>query len=237
MRPDTPRVLLLYGLGAIAVFIPVVAAGWLAAHESLLREEDRAGAIASELLRRTDKITEQLRGVFTELSHPPAGDPCSDQGVAAMRALVLRSNLLIDIGFVRGDELVCSAFGRQAVRLGLPTYRGSHGAIVRVGVQHPLAPDAQLIVVTDPKTGYTGMVSQSLLTDDLPDVSNLTAGMIAVGSRKILAQHGAFNEAWLRDIGDSYDVTFYDGAEVVAWKRSNRTDYAAFAVGADRMAS
>jgi sensor c-di-GMP phosphodiesterase-like protein len=229
MRPDAPRVILLYGLAAVAVLIPVVAAGWLAEHESLLREEDRAGAIATELLRRTDKITEQLRVVFTELSRPRAADPCSDRDVAAMRALVLKSNLLIDIGFVRGDDLICSAFGREAVRIGPPTYMGSHGAVVRLGVHHPLAPDAQLIIVTDPETGYTGMVSQSLLTDELPDVSNLTAGMIAVGSKKILAQRGTFNQAWLRGIADSYDVTFYDGAEVVSWKRSNRSDYAAFA--------
>jgi len=229
MRPATPRVLLLYGLAAVALFIPVVAASWLAQHESLLREEDRAASIAAELLRRTDKITEQLRGVFIELGRRPAADPCSDQGVAAMRALVLKSNLLIDVGFVRGDDLVCSALGREAVRIGPPTYLGGHGAVVRIGVQHPLAPEAQLIVVTDPKTGFTGMVSRSLLTDDLPNVSNLTAGMIAVGSRRILAQRGAFNPAWLRAIGDSYDITFYDGAEVVSWKRSNRIDYAAFA--------
>lgn len=229
MRPDAPRVLVLYALAALAVFMPVVAAGWLAAHESLQREEDRARTIAADLLRRTDKITEQLRRVFTELGRPAAGDPCSDQYVAAMRALVIRSNLLIDVGFVQGDDLLCSAFGREAVRIGPPTYVGSGGAVVRVGVQHPLAPDAQLIVVTDPKTGYTGMVSQSLLTAELPDVSNLTAGMIAVGSQKILAQRGTFSRVWLRSIGDSYDVTFYDGAEVVSWKRSNRGDYAAFA--------
>jgi sensor c-di-GMP phosphodiesterase-like protein len=117
----------------------------------------------------------------------------------------------------------------QSVPLGPPTYIGAHGAIVRVGVKHPLAPEAQLIVVTDPKTGYTGMVSQALLIDDLPDVTNLTAGMIAVRSNTVLAQRGTFNRAWLRGIGDSYDITFFDGTEAVSWKRSNRTDYAAFA--------
>jgi sensor c-di-GMP phosphodiesterase-like protein len=236
MRAEMPRILVLYGLAAIAVIMPLAAASWLAEHESLLREEDRADAIASALLQRTERITEQLRRVFNELSHSPPGDRCDDQELASLRALVIKSNLLIDVGFVQADELLCSAFGRTPVPIGPPTYSGHHGYIVRVGVRHPLAPEAQLIIVTDQKTGYAGMVSQALVIDDVPEEHNLAAGMIAVQSSKVLAQRGTFNPDWLRRIGDAHGMTFYDGTNVVAWRRSDRTDYAAFvAIGRPRI--
>jgi sensor c-di-GMP phosphodiesterase-like protein len=236
MHREAPRILILYGLAAIAVVVPIAVASWLAERESLQREQERAGTIASELLRRSEKIADQLRRVFVALDPPKSGEPCSEQSIELMRTLVIKSNLLIDIGYVRGNELVCSSFGREAVLIGPPTYRGGHGYIVRVAVQHPLAPDAQLIIVTDPKTGYTGMVSQALLLDPVPDESNLTAGMIAVQSRRVLAERGSFNPAWLNRIGSSYDITFNDGAGVVGWRRSDRTDYAAFvAIGRHRI--
>ena len=229
MYRDTPRIVLLYVLGALAVIVPVVTAGWLAEHESRLREQDRAATMASELLQRTDKITEQLRDAFTELRKVSQADRCSDQLIQLMRALVIRSNLLIDVGYEQGNTLVCSSFGRDAMPLGPPTYTGANGAIVRVGVHHPLAPDSRLIVVTDSKTGYAALVSQALLIESVPGDGTVTAGMIGVRSRTILAERGYFNPDWLRTIGGSYEITFYDGINVVAWRRSLHTDYAAFA--------
>jgi sensor c-di-GMP phosphodiesterase-like protein len=227
MRSLTLRILLLYGLAAVAVILPIAAASWLAEHESLLRERDRAGTIAGELLRRTEQVVDQLMRAFTELDRPSI-EPCSDQSIASMRRLVIESNLLIDIGFVEGNELICSSFGREAVLIGPATYTGAHGYSVRVGVRHPLAPNTQLIIATDPRTGYSGMISQSLVIDAVPDESHLTVGITAVQSKRILMQRGPFNPVWLGKIGDSYDTTFYDGDEVVAWRRSKRNDYAAF---------
>ena len=147
-----------------------------------------------------------------------------------MRALVLRSNLLLDIGYQQGAELICSSFGRDRVNLGPITYTGANGAIVRVGVRHPaLAPDSPLIVVTDSKSGYAALVSQALLIDSVPNDGSETAGMISVASRRILAERGSFNPDWSRTIGDAFELTFYDGTNVVAWRRSAHTDYAAFA--------
>jgi sensor c-di-GMP phosphodiesterase-like protein len=229
MHGQTPRILLLYALGALAVFMPIAAASWLAQRENLVRQQDRAGAIAGELLQRSDRIVQQLSRAFGELKDSSSSEPCSDQSITLMRSLVIRSNLLINLGYMRGQDLVCSSFGRDVVPLGPPTYTSSLGYIVRVDAHHPLAPAAGLIVVTDPKTGFVGMVSTALVIDSLPDDGNLTAGMIGVHSRRVLAQRGSFNPDWLRRIGDSYDLTFYDGANVVAWRRSGQNDYAAFA--------
>ena len=229
MQRDTLRIVLLYVLGALAVVVPISTAGWLAEHESHLREQDSAAAMAGELLRRTDKITEQLRSAFAELRKSSQAEHCTDQQIGLMRAQVIRSNLLLDIGYQQGDALICSSFGRDRVPLGPITYTGANGAIVRVGVHHPLAPDSPLIVVTDPKSDYAALVSQALLIDSVPNDGSVTAGMIGVKSRRILAERGTFNPEWLRTIADAYELTFYDGTNVVAWRRSAQTDYAAFA--------
>src|SRR5690348_8507303 len=165
MRRATCRILALYGLGAVAVLIPLVAASWLAGQRSLEQEEARATAIAEQLLHRADRITEQLSRVLTELNDAPVGDSCSERNINAMRALVIRSNLLIDVGHVSGDTFECSAFGRDPVAVGPQTYISRNGYRVWVGTHHPLAPDTRLIIVADPRTGFAGVVSQELLID------------------------------------------------------------------------
>jgi sensor c-di-GMP phosphodiesterase-like protein len=229
MRPANLRIPILYGLGVIAVLLPLAAASWLARHHSLKQEEERAGRIAADLLRRTDRVSEQLGYAIGELNSSHANGACSDQNVLVMRALVIRENLLVDVGYVSGNVLLCSAFGRDPVAVGPPTYISGNGYPVRVGLRHPLAPDTSLIVVSDPHTGFAGIVSQDLLIDMVPDEANLAAGMISLHGGIVLAQHGAFDPRWRRTIGKSNDITFYDGTDVVAWKSSQRTDYAAFA--------
>lgn len=79
-------------------------------------------------------------------------------------------------------------------------------------------------------------VSQELLIDSVPTDGTVIVGMIGVKSRGILAERGTFNPDWLRIIGGAYEMTFYDGANVVAWRRSRHTGYAAFAaIGPQRI--
>jgi sensor c-di-GMP phosphodiesterase-like protein len=229
MRRATRRILVLYGLGAVAVLLPLAAASWLAGERSLEQEEAHATAIAEQLLQRTDRITAQLSRALTKLNNAPGADPCSEQNIASMRALVIRSNLLIDVGHVSGNTFECSAFGRDPVVVGPPTYISRNGYPVWVGARHPLAPDTRLIIVADPRTGFAGVVSQELLIDMVSNVPSLAAGMTSVQSGVILAQHGSFDPSWRKTIGKSAQITFFDGAHVVAWKGSEQTDYAAFA--------
>jgi sensor c-di-GMP phosphodiesterase-like protein len=228
MSRETLRILLLYGLGALAVILPIAAASLLAQHESLVREKERAGAVAALMLQRADKMVEQGKRALTELAQSPSAEPCSEAKQAVMRALVIRSNMLVDVGYVDGDWLVCSAFGSHPISVGPPTYTSAVGYVIRVGVQHRLAPEARLIVVTDPKTGYSAVMSQSLPLDALPGDSNLTGGVIAATSGRILAVRGSFNPAWWRRIGTATAMTFYDGANVMAWRRSQLGDFAVF---------
>ena len=229
MQRGKAWLVLLYGVAAVAIVLPIVAAIRLADYQSLLSEQRHAISIAADIVRRSDRISDQIAVALGELGAMHQVDRCSADSMAHMRALVIRSNLLIDVGYVMNDELACSAFGRQAIGLGPPSYVSAHGYVVRVGVRHPLAPEARLLIVVDPKTGYAAMVSQAQPIDTVPEESNLVVALINLSRRAVLAQRGAFDADWLRRIGSSSNGTFYDGINVVGWQSSQARDYVAVA--------
>jgi sensor c-di-GMP phosphodiesterase-like protein len=228
MQREKAWLVLLYGVAAIAILLPIAVAIRLADYQSLQREQQHAASIAVDIIRRSDQITNQIAVALSELGAMRA-DPCSDGSIARMRSLVIRSNLLIDVGYVMGDELTCSAFGRQRVAVGPPSYVSAFGYVVRVGVRHPLALETKLLIVVDSKTGYAALVSQALPIDIIPAESNLIVGLVNVVQGAVLAQRGALRPAWLHGIGSSGSGTFYDGTNVVAWQRSAARDYVAIA--------
>ena len=236
MPRERVRVLLLYAGAALAIIVPIVAALWLAEQQSLVRQERRAAGLAAEILQRTDRIAEQARAAVAELRAANAQNPCSDQNLALMRGLVLRSNLLVDVGYLRDDTLLCSSFGRDPVPVGPPTYTSATGFVIRVGVRHPLAPAARLVIAADFRTNYAVLISQSLPIDALPEESNVVLGLMSEQRKQVLTQRGSFNPQWLQRIGSSVEGTVYDGTELIVWKRSLTGDYVAFAaIGRDRI--
>jgi sensor c-di-GMP phosphodiesterase-like protein len=235
MQREKAWLVLLYGVAAVAILLPIAVAIRLADYQSLQRQQQHAAGIAVDIIRRSDQITDQIGTALSELGAMHA-DPCSDGSIAHMRSLVIRSNLLIDVGYVMGDELACSAFGRQQVAIGPPSYVSAYGFAVRVGVRHPLALETKLLIVVDTKTSYAAVVSQALPIDVIPPESNLIVGLINIAQGTFLAQRGALRSAWLSRIGSSGSGTFYDGANVVAWQRSAARDYVAIAaIGQSRI--
>jgi sensor c-di-GMP phosphodiesterase-like protein len=236
MQRERLRLLLLYAGAAVAIMVPIVAAVWLAEQQSLVRQERRASAFAAEILLRADRIVDQARTATAELRATGAPDPCSEQNIALMRGLVVRSNLLVDVGYIRDDALQCSAFGRAPVAVGPAAYTTALGFIVRVGVRLPVAPRTPLVIVTDPNTGYAALISQSLPIDALTEESNVVLGLMSAARKQVLTQRGSFNPQWIQRIGSSPDGSFYDGSDLIVWKRSVHGDYVAFAgIGRNRI--
>lgn len=126
MRRIKTRIAILYGVGLLAVLLPIIAAVLLAEHRSLQQQKDRANRLAGEILSRSHRVTDQLAAALRELNAAQGSERCSDANLDLMRKLVVKSHLLIDVGYVHNQEMVCSSFGRNAYRVGpLPT-----GAVV-----------------------------------------------------------------------------------------------------------
>lgn len=228
MRRIKTRIAVLYGVGLLAVLLPIIAAVAMAEYRSLDQQKDRANRLAGEIIYRAHKVTEQLAGALRDLNAAPGAERCSDANLDLMRKLVVRSNLLIDVGYIKGEQMLCSAFGRNVYRVGAPSYRGSAGYEVRTGVEHPLLPGSRLVISTDPATGFSAIVHEGAVLDVGPSDARLSYGVLSVRTKRVLFQHGVFDPGWLQRIGNAHETTFFDGTRIVAWSRSDRYDFAAF---------
>ncbi len=229
MISEKLRVYLLYGLCALSVVLPVIAALRLAEYESLRSQEDRASLIASEIRRRADLTVEQMLSAFAELRAAGTKAPCSEENLDLMRRLVVKFNLLTDVGHAQGDILDCSSFGIHSIDMGPATYTGSRGMLVRLGVIHPLAPEARLNLVTEPKSGFTILFSPDTALDSTPDEPNLAVGIVSPYSATPFGRRGYLDPAWFARMSKQPVGSVYDGGTVVAWVKSERADFLAYA--------
>src|SRR3954453_19600024 len=93
------RLVLLYGVAAIAIVLPIMAAIRLADYQSLESEQRHALTIAADIVRRSDRIADQITLALGELGATRDVDPCSPESMTHMRSLVIGSNLLMDVGY------------------------------------------------------------------------------------------------------------------------------------------
>lgn len=222
------RVVILYCIGLAAIMVPILAAILLAAYMSVDRQRDRASAMAADILHRSHKVSDQLAHVFAELSTRQTPEPCAEPNLNLMRKLVIQSNLLLDVGYVADEQLVCSSFGSIGYRLGPKSYVSAAGYNIWTQFEHPLLPGSRLVVTGDAKTGFAALVHERTVLDGAALDKKLTYGVLGVGRRKEIFHNGLFDPLWFDKIGDKYETSFFDGAGVVAWKRSDRYDYAAY---------
>ncbi|MFN9471978.1 EAL domain-containing protein [Acidovorax sp.] len=228
MRRIQTRLAVLYGVGLLAVLLPIIAAVLLAERRSFEQQRDRASRLASEILYRSHKVTDQMAAVFRELNAVQGIDPCDDANLDRMRKLVVQYNLLIDIGYVAGGQLRCSSFGHSGYPVGAPSYRSALGYDVRTRFEHPLLTGSQLVMTTNPRTGYSVLVHKDSALDVAPAEDRLSYGVIGVKSRTAVAHHGVFDPVWLDRLGDAPETSIFDGERIIGWKRSERYDLAAY---------
>lgn len=222
--------LTLAGIAAFAA--PIVMGLQIARRQAFETHRDRAGALAAEVLRQTDAIRRQLGQAFDTLE--AAGvEPCSDAGIATMRAVALRSDRLAGVGFVEGDELRCSAFGRHdpPVPVGASDYRSPLRIDVRIDRELAFAPGPALVVATVP-SGYTGLVHAShaiALAEDDPETSLAVRGRIS-GLR--LVARGRIDPGWVDAVirSDALQGARVLDDHIVAWRHSEVWDLTAYAV-------
>jgi len=228
MQPVKLRLAALYGIGLIAVLTPIVVSILLAGHKSLERQQDRANMIAADILGRAHKVADQLDVAFHELGAAKSSDPCSDSNLDLMRKLVIQSNLVIDVGYIANEQMVCSSFGRNSYRIGPKSYTSAKGYDLWTQLVHPLHADSRLVISSDPKTGFAAVIHEGAVLQSAPVDDKLAYGVLGVTRKKELFHKGLFDPAWYPALGNSYETTFFDGARVVAWKRSHRFDFAAY---------
>lgn len=222
------RILWGYLLVLVSIAGPCAAIVYAARYVAVSQQQERAESIAADVLRRTHRVSEQMRSAFAELGTSPDGVTCSERHMDLMRRMVVKSNMLIDVGFANGNQLLCSSFGHKSIELGPPSYVSGVGNVIRIDVPHPMLPDSRLLVITDPKTGITAQIHGQSVLDVSTRDAELTVGVLGWTQQRALMQRGRFEPAWRKWMGEAFEKSQMDGQVMVAIKRSPHYDYAAF---------
>jgi sensor c-di-GMP phosphodiesterase-like protein len=181
----------------------------------------RVLAYAWDVQNRTDSTTEQILVAFQQLLDTHATDPCSESQVALMRALDLSSSYIQAVGHVENGVLVCSSLGPAGSgwALGPVDLVTQRGAIVRINVRIPFAPNAVFTVVE--RDGYAAIINKSLPIDATTAEKDVSLATFSLDNGRVLAERGLVRPQWVQKLGNRPYATFAEDGYVVAVVRSS----------------
>ncbi len=235
MKIDRRIGVLPYLLGLMAIVISIGLALYLSYIRSLHELEERAGIIVTEVLSRSDAVSQEFDVALRALqAHPSGAEPCSAANIELMRRLAIGARTLRSIGYVQGDRMLCSSYGQhgKGLPVGPPSHLSQRGYFIRPAVQLPLAGDEKYLLSTEQGSGYSALILPGQAVD-LPDApAEVAFGLFSKQSRRPMLQRGPIKmlENWLNtDFGAADAVSFQDADHLVVMKRSQRYDYIVYA--------
>jgi len=212
----------------LAFCAPVLLALFQAQHISVQHQADHALDMATSLLHRSERISHQVDAAVRALRQLHAPDPCSAAAMAAMRRATVRSDMLIDVGYIQDDELECSAYGRHSLAIGPARFLSPAGYEIRNGITHPLAGDVSVIISRERSSGYAGILRDQLPLRDITEHEAMGAGVVSLQQELPIARTGSFDPRWLDQIDSATNASRYDAGRIVAWARSATYPYVAY---------
>ena len=220
----------LVALAALVVLLVPLAGLWYATRQwSGQVELDRAHLMAVTVLERTESISRQTVAAAKRLDAARGASPCSPANIALMRDIDLTSSYLQAVGYVDGDALRCSSFGRHdpPIALGPPRYVSSLGVQMRPAERLSLTPGRSRVVAV---RGHSAvLLAPELITDLFANVAGTSVGVFSTSTGVPIAARGTFAPRWRTRLGHAATATFADGPRIVALQRSAAYDLTAYA--------
>lgn len=215
----------LYALGLVALALPLLTALYLARGYVQNAQLEETRDMAQALLDNSHAVSRQTSLVGEALQNNDTSPPCSRERRNQMRRLLVNNPLLMDIGWMQGDWLECSALDDMRHDLGPPASTSSQNRQLRSDLTHPLSVAERMLVITFNNTGYTIMVRFAQV---LPNTEGKEASVRALVNRSNLqpfARVGHMESHWLEKIRNQSAMTFVDGSQIVSWAASSQWDY------------
>jgi sensor c-di-GMP phosphodiesterase-like protein len=217
----------------LAVALPTAIALLVAHWVGMQRLEEIAAMTARQTLARVDTVNIEMTRANGMLAALDRRDPCGPDGVRLMRKAMLHTDTLADIGYIRGDRLLCSSFGPQDRPVGAPAYTSGPGFAIRNDVRLPDAPDIPLVSTTVPSTGVSMFAHGAQVMDGVPADEPWRVAVVGYGrgpdKAVVLANRGEFDPGWLKRATAANAGTFIHAQQIVAWERSKIGAYMTFA--------
>lgn len=216
--------------GAAAVALPMLLAFHLASVQSQWQQEREAALLVDAILLRSHEAGAQVARAEQALSIPEL-KPCTPEHLQRMARMHAENPLVVGFGYMQGNLLVCSSFGALGANLDLgpADYLSRRNIEIRSRRPLPGITDRALHFSTDPRTGFTAIVHPDVTVGLLTHDPSISLGVINTTNLVALAQQGTFDAAWIEKLGEAREARFFDGRYVVAMRRSDRFDFAAYA--------
>ncbi len=210
----------------LAIIVPIIAALYLAHHQS--REESSAQAmlVAGEVLRRAETVSEEALAAYQRLSRTELADACTDAKRARLREIVMDYSYLQPVGYVSNSRILCSAIGPRddGIDLGPPSYVSPRG--VRIYLSVTIADSRRLLVLE--YGGFAAAIHPEALLDVSAANAESPLGVYSLSSQRLWSHRGAFNPAWMTALRGAPQAVVFDGNYLVAVRASNEFDLATY---------
>jgi len=215
----------LYALGMIALALPVLFTIQFARSYALSSQIDLTRAKAKAILMHISELTDQIATITGALDQADHDDPCSRANVQLMRRLLVSNEMLLDVGWMRDNWLVCSALQDHPYDMGPPTFVTAKNRSIRTDSRHPLDPGISILATTDRASGYTAMVHfrNYLFAED--EGNTLSRAILSKSTLSPFVVQGKLNDSWTGRIQGQPELTFVADGAVVSWVTSDKWDY------------
>ncbi len=203
--------------------IPVVVSLQMARQQGLQAEGTRLKGYAADVLRRSERTSQQIYSGIDRLVKAQTDDPCAPSQVRLMGEIDINSSDIQTLGYVADGRLMCTALG---VYEGGMTFvsdavvRGNDGASLRTRVQLPLAPGRTFIMVE--KRGYVAVVHEEMAIDVATEPPSVTLATFSPRSKTFRSVRGVVRQSWIERPINEGAFSFIDGDYLVAIVASDR---------------
>lgn len=222
---DRVKIAGLYALGLVALALPVLFAVHLARGYALTNQQELTHGLATDFLAHISGITDQVDEATQALQRAGHVEPCSIANIKLMRKLLVRYDLLLDIGWMTGNSLTCSAYVDEPQDLGPPTFVTAKNRSIRSSIRHPIDQATTILATTDGSSGYTAMVHYQQYVFKTDASAVLAAGILSKSSLHPFLAQGVLKPQWLARVRGQRELTFVDQGAVVSWIASDKWDY------------
>lgn len=217
--------------GLVLVALPVLLALRVASLQSQRQQERHAARLAVDALYRADEIAAQIDQSVAALALISA-HPCSAPHLQLMARMTVENPLITAFGHIQDDRLLCSSFGvhGSGLRVGTPDYRSNRNRDIRAARSLPGISTQQLLLSTEPASGWTAIIHPDLALDFLTADPHISLGIYNTAAKRTIAQRGSFDPDWVQHLEEGqYETQFFGSQHIVALKKSRRFDFVAYA--------
>ncbi len=145
-----------------------------------------------------------------------------------MGTLKLQSDQIQAVGYVQGNVLQCTAFGRHNIYLGEPTFVTPLGSKVWSAHELPTLPGSSFLILAPRARGYVVIILPKTFLDVFTDDAHMSLGLYSLSAQRVIVSRGKWEPQWLERLGNAQQVQFVDKDNFVVIRRSGKFEFASY---------